>query len=159
MLIEVKKMNIKKVVLVLILAIAILLMIAPANAKLEADLYLLTSMKDDKKVAVHLEVRSDIGLDKKNNYLVKYCSARKAELNKVYKIDVKVRGFKTITLMKPANGWKVTDSQVALTHVVRKTCIDGISYKELKNKDYSVKLYDKNNKLLKSKKGILNNMF
>jgi len=147
-------MKIKTIIVLLCFVIAII-SIAPVNAKLDPDIYLRGDWTDENNHRVLLDVWSDIGLKTKNPDSAKYSSARKSELNTVNKIIIKISGLKTTTFNKPTKGWKTETSQSAYNHVIRKDFSVKGTYKELKNKDYSVTLYDKKNKILKNKKGKL----
>jgi len=138
-------MNIKKILVLLLFAIAIVGIISPVNAALKIDWFLTYEEKPiNGKNDVALSFSSDSGMNAKDPHVKKYVDQRKRELNKVNKVVVTVKGHKTTTFKKPSKGWN-DDPCVMKFFSLKGSAV----YK----KDYSVKLYDKNNKLLKSKKG------
>ena len=137
-------MNIKKIVVLLLLLVAIIGIITPASATLSSSLSPITEHKG--KTEISFITSSDIGSDKKNWDSAKYVSKRKAELNKVNKIVVTINGYKPITYKKPVKGWKIAKEGYYRDIITIKG-----TEKTLTGKDYYVKLYDKNNKLIKDK--------
>jgi hypothetical protein len=138
-------MTIKKILVLLIFAIAIVGIIAPVNAALNVDWFFTYEKKPiNGKNGVDLMFSSNIGKNTKDPHAKKYVDQRKRELNKVNKVVVTVRGHKTTTFKKPSKGWN-DDYGVMKSFSLKGSAV----YK----KDYSVKLYDKNNKVLKSKRG------
>ena len=135
-------MNMKKILILLIFAIAIVGIIAPAEAKYTAG------MNPISQKTSHLHVDSDIGMKSKNWNSAKYVSKRKAEVNKINKIVITIKGTKDKTIKKPAKGWK------------SKTITGAGFYKALTinnpdGKKYSIKFYNKKNKVIYTKKGEL----
>jgi len=124
--------------MILLFIVAIIAMIAPVNGALKGNVEIVTPDPYDGQVCFSLD--SDIGMKDENPYTPKYISQRTKEFNKVKKIVVKIKGFKSKTFKKPKKGWPDD-----LTYFK----VKGSAYK----KAYSMKLYDKNNKLLKNIKG------
>ena len=141
-------MNIKKILILLIFAIAIIGIITPTEAKIDSNLELEKSfmIKDNKFI---LYVSSDIGMKSKNHDSVYYANKRKTELNKINKAVVKIEGYeKNITFKKPSQGWKLDK----YAYSIEKTFPTNVDTDKV-GFDYSIKFYDKKNKLLKNKKG------
>ena len=138
-------MDIKKILVLLIFAIAIVGIVAPINAALECQVTTDDKKPNKGKNNVFVFVTSDIGLYDDDGHTKKYKSKRKKELNNINKIVLSIKGHKTTTLKKPAKGWKV---DYACESFSKELSLKGSAvYK----KNYSIKFYDKNNKLLKTK--------
>jgi hypothetical protein len=132
-------MNIKKILVLSIFAIAIIGIIAPINAALNGYVEMESTPYISGKLC--LSIDSNIGMKDKNPYTLKCVSERQKEINTVKKVIITIKGYKPITIKKPTKGW------VNLKYFSVKG--------NTNNKDYSMKLYDKNNKLLKNIKGKL----
>jgi len=145
-------MNIKQILILLIFLIAIIGIIAPASAKLEPNLELESAKTVKSKTKLFITINSDIGnKNKKTFYSSKeYTSKRKNELNRVNKAVISIKGYKTITIKKPAKGWKKGDKN--FLYFDKTFTVKGKADK-INNKGYTIKLYDMNNKLIKNKKG------
>ena len=127
-----------KVIFILLFIVAIIGIIAPVNAALQGNVEIVTPNPSDGTVS--FSIGSDIGMKDENPYTAKRISQRTKETNKVKKIVIQIRGFKPITFKRPQKGWSD-----GLTYF----SVNGTAY----NKAYSMKLYDKNNELLKNIKG------
>ena len=137
-------MNFKKVLVLLLFAIAIIGIIAPAEAKLEIYSGVYEQYKDKTKIS--LQVESDIGLNAKNWDSPIHIPKRKAELNKVNKAVVKIKGYKDVTFKKPSKGWEFEKNAYSFVKIFS---VKG----NPEGKSYSIKLYDKKGKVIKNKKG------
>jgi len=142
-------MNIKKIIVLLLFTIAIVGIMAPVDAALKSEAGLMFYDKENKKNELFLEVVSDFGLNTKNPDKQKYFSQRKVELNKVNKIIFSIDGKKTKTYKKPAKGWPSMEASFGVGRLIT------IKGNSINKKNYSIELYDKNNKLLQNKKGKL----
>ena len=140
-------MNIKKILVLLLFLIAIVGIITPVNATLKVD-YLFTTEKKpiNGENEMSLGFSTNIGMNAKDPYAKKYVAERKKELNSVNKVVITIKGHKTTIFKKLAKGWDNYDGPIVMKFFSLK---GSAVYK----KDYSVKLYDKNNKIVKSKKG------
>ncbi|MDR2967727.1 MAG: transglutaminase-like domain-containing protein [Methanobacteriaceae archaeon] len=141
-------MNIKKMFLVSLVLIAMIWIITPVNGKLDSTLELESSKTFNGKTELNLQVYSNIGMKNKNYYSYNYIFKRKTELNKINKVLVTIKGYKTITFKKPVKGWNSDfyGYSFDVSFLVKgKT-------KNIANKDCSIELYDKKNKLIKNKK-------
>lgn len=139
-------MNSKKIMVLLLFAIAIIGIITPVNAELSG--YVSKSIKYDKKPVNKLFVciQSDIGIGNSNWKSTNYVKQRKTELNKINKIVIKVKGYNSTTIKKPSTGWQTYQYADAFQKYFT---VKGAT-KSLLGKDYSIKLYNKNNKLIRS---------
>ena len=141
------RINVKKMLVLLLFTIAIVGIIAPVNAALKVD-YLFTTEKKpiNGKNEVCLSFSTTIGGNAVDLYAKKYSADRKKEFDKVNKVVIIIKGHKTTTFKKPAKGWVNHEGP----SVYKDFSLKGSAvYK----KDYSVNLYDKNNKIIQSKKG------
>jgi len=143
--------NIKKVFVLFLFLVLIIGIIAPVNAKLTCEAGTYTLVGNDVENKVYLNVWSDIGTKSANPGLAKYVSKRKAELNKVNKIVLKISGYKTVTFKKPTKGWKNKDYNNIKSRIIKEFSVE----KHLNGKNYSIKLYDKKGKVIKKGKGKL----
>lgn len=145
---EGKIMNIKKILVLLIFAVAVASIIAPANAKINGDIVFDSNKDINGKSKLSIVIDSDIGL--KDNFYERFSAKNNAsrikELNKVNKVVVKIKGYNPITFKKPKKNWTCLFN----TYFAKEFELKG-KPKKIENKSYSIKLYDKNNKLLKSK--------
>ena len=144
-----KTMNIKKIIVLLLFLVAIIGIIAPVNATLGGSIGYLP-YTNSKTTKIPMWISSDIdenkAEDKQNS--ADSISKRKAEINKVNKVVFTVKGYKPVTINKPAKGWKTDkDGYSRNTFTIKGTS------KTLDGKSYSVKLYDRKNKLLNNKHG------
>lgn len=130
-------MNIKKILVLLLFVIAIIGIITPVEAKL--NLYGRVTSKYNGETKVHFYVDSN-----KNSV-----SAGKAELSKVNKVAVTVKGYKTITFKKLPKSWK--DYYPMISPIGSKKFKGTF----LSKKITSFKLYDKKGKLLRSGKSLI----
>ena len=137
-------MNFKKLLVLLLFAIAIIGIIAPVNANLEAFSGIYELNKG--KAKVYLYVNSNIGSNAKDYDSANYVSKRKAELNNVNKVVVSIKGYTPKNFKKPSKGWKTGKygDQFEKIFSVKGNPL---------GKSYSIKLYNKNNKLLKQVNG------
>jgi len=144
-------MNIKKIIILLLFLIAIIGIIAPATAKLDSNLEL-ESMKTVKgKTKLYITVNSNIGYKKNKEIFYtsnKYNSNRKKELNSINKIGINIKGYKTVTLKKPKKGWKSSKYNLFFD----KTFTIKGNHQKIDNAQYSIKLYNNKNKVIKNKK-------
>ena len=95
-----------------------------------------------KKTQLELFVQSDYSSSVK----------AKAELGNVNKVVVTVKGYKTMTFKKPVNGWKLYKRYY---HGITKTFNIAGKPKNLVAKNYSIKVYNKNGKIIKAEQGRL----
>ncbi|MDR2967209.1 MAG: hypothetical protein LBU74_04610 [Methanobacteriaceae archaeon] len=140
-------MNIKKALILILFAIAIVGIIAPVNAKLNCETWSHSNKIINGKTKMTLGIASNIGSTAKNWDSPKYITQRKAELNKVNKITVTIKGYKTIIFKKPTKGWKlsgITDDSLYKSFSVKNNP---------NNKFCIIKCYDKKGKLIKQQKG------
>ena len=137
-------MKIKKILVLLLFAIAIIGIIAPAEAKLE--IYSGVHEQNNAKTKIFLKVESDIGMNKYNWDSANYVSKRKAELNKVNKAVVTIKGYTPKNFKKPSKGWEFEKNAYSFEKIFS---VKG----NPEGKSYSIKLYDKNGKVIKNKKG------
>jgi len=144
-------MNIKKIIVLLLFTIAIITIITPVNAKLDASVELGSTKTVNGKTELYITVDSDIGMKTKNFLSNNYISKRKAELNNVNKVVVSVKGYKPVTIKKPAKGWQINKKYYSNCFDM-KFSIKGKS-ENIYNKNYSVKFYDKKNKIIRTKNG------
>jgi len=138
-------MKIKKILVLLLFMVAIVGIIAPANAELYpvVGIKSLKAVENGKKTQLELFVQSDYSSSMK----------AKAELGTVNKLVVTVEGYNTITFKKPANGWKLYKNYY---HGITKTFnIVGKPKNIVNKKHYSIKVYNKNGKLIKTGQGRL----
>jgi len=144
-------MSIKKVMLLLIFIIAIISVIAPVNAKLEPILELESMKTVNGKTKLYITVNSDVGNKNTKNFYssANYVSKRKKELNNVNKITISIKGYKTVNIKRPVKGWKTDKSGLFFDKTF---LVKGKSTK-IDNKSYSIKIYNKKNKLIRNKKG------
>jgi len=141
-------MNIKKIVVLLLFLVAIIGIISPVNAALNGNVGGYPDAKAiNGKVQLYTFVYSDIGKESENSDASKYVSARKVELNKVNKAVVTIKGYKPVTLTKPSKGWAI-NKKYGYAYMPFK--VAG-TVKSLAFKSYTLKLYDKSNKLIKDK--------
>jgi len=117
----------------LIFAIAIVGIIAPVEAKLYVHSGVYEQSKG--KTTVYLNVNSDGESVSKNN----------AELNKVNRAVVSIKGHNTVTIKKPVKGWNTgKHGSIFKTFSVKGNPL---------GKSYSVKLYNNKGKLIKQVNG------
>ena len=126
-------MNIKKIFILLLFLVAIIGIVAPVNAVFDGSVGYTSTKVVNGKTSMSLFVASNVGTK---------------ELNTINKISVKVKGYKAVTFKKPAKGWDVHG-----THFDKKFTLNEKQPKNVNKKDYSIKFYDKKNKLLKDKRG------
>jgi len=129
--------NYKKILVLLLFAIAIIGILAPVNAKLDTSVETDTKKTVNGKSEVRLVVFSNINNVKLN----------KAEFNKVNKIVLSIKGFKSKTFKKSAKGFYNDGSDGSYFYTT--FAVKGKTF----NKDYSVKLYNKKGNLIKNIKG------
>jgi len=133
-------MILKKILVLSLFLFTIMGIIAPVNATLNGYAEMEPTPVISKKIGYLIE--SNIGMNDTDPNSPKHVSEREKEINKVKKIVIKVKGYKPITIKKPKKGWS-----------------KNLKYFSVKgnanNKPYTMKLYDKNNKLLKNIKGTL----
>ena len=137
-------MNFKKILLLLVFLVAIACILTPVNAKLSPDVDIVSLKNADGNSQISLTVNSDIGMKSKKWYSSKSVTKRKAELNNVKKVVIQIKGKKKLTFKKPSKGWKTYKFDYSFNKLVS---VKG----KVEGKSYSVKLYDKKNKLIKSK--------
>ena len=140
-------MSLKNLLLFLILSMAVICAISPVNAQLHAELWKAPPQPIDGKTKMSLSLTTDSGMNKKDWQSPKYNTLRKKELNTVKKIIVSIEGYGSITLKKPVKGWK-TFSKIN-NGFFKNFYMKGDPI----HKNYSIKLYDKNGKVLKIGKG------
>ena len=138
-------MNIKKIFVLLLFVIAIVGIIAPVEAKLVVNLDPYTANPINGKTKISWHVYSDIGYGTLKFNSANAVSKRKAELNKVNKVVDSIKGYETVTHKKPAKGWNIQNNFAVYKVFSVKGNPNG--------KNYSIKFYDKRNKLIKSEKG------
>jgi len=136
-------MNIKKTVILLIFLVAIACLISPVNAKLDGYVSKYDNTSANK---LFVCISSDIGINSDNWKSTKYVTKRKAELNKVNKVVVTFNGYTPITIKKPVKGWKTYKYADAFENSFSVKNAP----KSLKSKNYSIKLYDNKNKLIRN---------
>ncbi|MCL2687013.1 MAG: hypothetical protein FWE58_00555 [Methanobrevibacter sp.] len=148
-------MNIKEVLVLLLFLVVITAIITaiitPTDAKLSCDVGAYSLIGHNVENGVYLNVWTDIGNKSGNPGSSKYFSKRKAELNKVNKIVFTINGYKTITIKKPAKGWKNKDYNPIKNRIMKDFKVKD----NLAGKSYSIKLYDKKGKIIKKEKGKL----
>ena len=135
-------MNIKKI-LVLFL-VAIIGIIAPVNSALFGSLYPL-SETNSKNTKLTWNIWSNIGSYEDNWDSANYVSKRKAEVNRVNKVVVSIKGQTAVTIKKPVKGWKTNkNGELTNTFTIKS------NHKTLNGKNYTFKMYDNKGKLLKN---------
>jgi hypothetical protein len=97
-------MNFKKILMLLLFIIAIIGITSPVEAKLDSNIEIESLKMINDKTKLILDVVSDIGVKNKNPDSANLISKRKAELNKVNKITVTIKGHNTISFKKPNKG-------------------------------------------------------
>ena len=140
-------MKIKKVLILLILVTAISGIIAPVDAKLSYCDTWSYSKEVKGETVMMCGVTSDIGDNAKNWDSPKYAAQKRAEVSKVNKVTVTIKGYKTKTFKKPVKGWKfsgITGSSLYKTFSVKGNP---------KGKSFTMKCYDKKGKVIKQNKG------
>jgi hypothetical protein len=133
----------------LLFTIAIVGIIAPVEAKLNAEAYSSVYLIEGKS-GVSLSISSNIG-DKKTFDSSKNQAARKKEINNVNKMVISIKGYKAITFKKPKKGWKM-EYKNYYTH--KYFSVKG----KAAEKNYSIKFYNKKGKLIKNIKGKINGL-
>jgi len=138
--------NIKKILVLTFMLIAIVGIIAPADAKLYTGVGIDSLKADNGKTKLEFFVQS---YGAKNP---------KKELNNVYKAVVSIEGYKSITFKKPVKGWKQY-KQYGKTVFNKYFKIKGQPKKLDFKKKYTIKLYNKKGKLIKTEKNVLASMY
>lgn len=142
----------KSIVIFLLFMVAIIGILAPVNAKLYGDMSIVHKEPSNGKIKLYFYVGSDVGDNTKNTHSAKNNIARKKELNNVNKVVINIKGFKSVTVKKPAKGWRMGNEWNRFFE--RDYWIKG-KFKNLVNKNYSLKMYNNKGKLLKNSKGRL----
>ena len=140
-------MKIKKILVLLLFMVAIIGIIAPVEAKLSYCETWSHSKEIKGKTVMIWGVFSDIGDNAKNWDSPKYATQKRAEVNKVNKVTVSIKGYQTKTYKKPAKGWKfsgITDSSI-----YKKFSVKG----NPTGKSFTMKCYNKKGKVIKQNKG------
>jgi hypothetical protein len=136
-------MNIKKIIVLLIFAIAIIGIIAPVEAKLSYCETWSYSKEIKGETVMMWGVCSDIGSMAKNWDSPKYAAQNRAEVNKVNKVTVTIKGYKTKTFNKPLKGWKF--SGITGSSLYKEFSVKG----NPNGKSFNMKCYDKKGKVIK----------
>ena len=139
-------MNIKKVLVLLLFVVAIVGIIAPVSAKLDYCETWTYSKTINGKTKMMWGLCSDNGDHATDWESPKYSTQNKKEINKVIKVTVKIKGYKTLTFKKPTKGWEfggITGSSLYTTFFIKGNPT---------NKPYTMKCYDKNGKVIKQHK-------
>ena len=141
-------MNIKKILVLLLFFVAIACILTPVTGKVNADVDIVSLKNVNGNSQLSLSVDSDIGMKSKKWYGAKSVSKRKAELNNIKKVVVEVKGKKKVTFKKPNKSWKIYKFDYSFNKLFS---VKG----KVESKTYSIKLYNKKNKLIKNKKSKL----
>ena len=156
-----KIMNIKKILIILLFSIAIVTIISPVTGKLEGQVGVDSLKEFDGKTKLNLVVRSNIGESSKNFNSMQAISKRKKELNNVNKVIITIEGYKPITFKKPVKDWKLkSKGEYYKLYYFEKSFLVKGKPKDLDfKKSYSMKLYDKKGKLIKTEKWTLMSVY
>jgi len=142
--------NLKMITGLLLFVIAIACVIFPVNAALNPhNLWADSNQTSVGKTILNVGITSDIGMKDKNVNSAKFISQRKAELNKVRKVVVQIQGFQSRIFIKPNKGW--ASGKYYSQFFIKRFTVKG----DLNHKDYTIKIYNKNNKLIKTTQGQL----
>ena len=135
----------KKVLILLLFLVTIASIIAPINGTLTG--YIDSEQQIKGRSTILIDVYSDIGFSNYNPNAPKYVKERKKEFSQVNTIVVNIKGYKAIILRKNTKAWN--NANISNGVFTKSITIKGSPI----GKNYSLRFYDKKNKLINYNKG------